>query len=115
MTYFKKHIALLLLAGFAFPQVANSVHYFVVPHHYNFEEEHFSKKVNNPAYDYHLCDYHLTGLTFIINPNILPDLQVKFLEPKQLFTYKIGHEIALAFTYRLRGPPNETTPVYKNQ
>ncbi len=32
MNSFKRHIASLLLVGFLFPQIANAVHYLVVPH-----------------------------------------------------------------------------------
>lgn len=107
MMEFKKHIALLLLVGFSFPQVVNSVHYFVVPH-YNKTGAEVSNQITAPIYHYHSCDYHLAGINGILFSNCQSQqpFNKEDLVPQQ-FYYSFDHNIEFAFHYQLRGPPEK--------
>lgn len=103
----KKNISLLLLAGFFFPQAANSMHYFIVPHTGD-SEILSAHNFANPVYDYHTCDYHLTAIKFLI-PKVgdSRDIYIPDLQQTKTFHYFSGHITKLAFNYTLRGPPRK--------
>lgn len=103
----KKYIALFLFAGFSFPQVAKSVHYFVIPH-YSKPITPGSHQLSVPIYDYHSCDYHLTGLNLILFLNYHSKNQKNVVGTAQIFFYSFDHEIELAFNFQLRGPPSNS-------
>jgi len=64
MKVFHSHISLFLLGLFAFPQVNNALHYFVVEHHFhqsNQDEKQFNHNQKN-----HNCEQSIFK-----NPNVL--------------------------------------------
>jgi hypothetical protein len=104
MNCLKKHIATILLLGFLFPQVANAVHYLLVPHDYYPQQENLL--ISGPVYEYHSCDYHFSGIKFL-TPEInysenvnLPEGQKELLIPYVPIIYK-----GVSFYFRVRGPP----------
>lgn len=108
MNCIKRHIASLLLLGFLFPQLANAVHYYIVSHEISSEEQ---NKVffSGPAYEYHSCDYHLSGFKFLFptfeysGKYIIPECGQEIVSYAfLLFTEKA------AFHYSVRGPPHNT-------
>ncbi len=105
MNCFKKHIASLFLLGFLFPQAANAIHHFAISHDYYAEGEN-KLSFTGPAYEYHSCDYHLSGVKFLIpefeflRKNIIPG-------PGQQVSVSIFMLLPdkVAFNFSVRGPP----------
>lgn len=104
MSVFKKYIAVLLLAGFLFPQAANSMHYFLFPHKISNHGK--SLKYQVPSYEFHHCHLNLHSLTYLLP---LSNEFKKQIDQNhavvQNFYYSLDHTVELAFNYRLRGPP----------
>lgn len=99
----KKHIALFLLVGFLFPQVANSMHYFVVDHKFSFLDS--SKKIN-PDFEYHSCTYHLNGVSGIVpTENFKEDDPTLYFSKKHKFCRLVNYVHNPHFNFSLRGPP----------
>lgn len=105
MKGFKLHITLFFLCVFLFPQAANSVHYFVIPHSLGTPAG--EEDVTTTAYDYHFCEYQLTGWSFFIptssKVNFTP-FPTQGKKPHFLYSFNLISE--LAFHYSLRGPPH---------
>lgn len=105
MNSFKRHIASLLLVGFLFPQIANAVHYLVVPHGL-FEQQENRHLISGPAYEYHSCDYHISGIKFLL-PNIEYSGRLNTPEErKELLISQVSRiSEEAAFHFLVRGPP----------
>lgn len=104
MHVFRIHIALFLLTGFLFPQAANSVHYFIIPH--TVPNADAGEELTLPAYEYHFCDYQISGWNFFISATgkmNSPHFSAKGVKP--VFSYCVDLINELAFHYSLRGPP----------
>lgn len=105
MKCIKKHIASFLLLGFLFPQVANAVHYLIVPHEFTSEKS--SKVVfSSPVYEYHSCDYHLSGIKFLV-PTFDYSGEYKIPESKQEVVTRVFllYPKKKSFHFSVRGPP----------
>ncbi len=101
-----KHIGLLLLAGFLFPQAANALHYFLLPHTLETTNSKTFSFVNPGGYEYHYCDYHLTGTDFaVIKEEQSPDNYVAGYALKQKEEYTSVYISRIYYNYKLRGPP----------
>lgn len=102
-----KHIALFLLGGFLFPQVAGSMHYFVITHDFSTED---NNSYNSPEPDslFHSCVYHIKGFSSGILPPTLPVLQKNFgdFEPL-ILNGVISYSNRKEYNFLLRGPPLE--------
>lgn len=106
MTEKGKYYSLLLLAGFLVPQVANGMHYFLLPHA-SYSQDTSSYSFTKPGiYEYHYCDYHLTGTDFALADEDQPqedkipefDIRVNGLDFVIYLT-------RFYYNYTLRGPP----------
>ena len=107
MQSLKRHIALLFLGGFLFPQVAGSMHYFVVSHDFSSEK---NNSYNNPEPDslFHSCVYHLTGFTSGILPQDFTIIHRDFPSAPILNNSSLENFVHRDnFNFLLRGPPLE--------
>lgn len=103
----KRHIALLFLSGFLFPQVAGSMHYFVVSHDFSAEKDN-SFSTPEPDSLFHSCVYHLTGMSSGILPQNFPENSNNFPSPAIFsFCSKENYAPRDDFNFLLRGPPLE--------
>jgi len=107
MQSFNRHIAILFLGGFLFPQVAGSIHYFVVSHDFSSEKNN-SFKTPEPDALYHTCLYHFTGISSGILPKGLPVISNNF-PPQVAFCFSSLENYVHRddFNFQLRGPPLE--------
>lgn len=107
MQSYHKHIALLFLGGFLFPQVAGSMHYFVVSHDFSSEKNN-SFHTPEPDSLFHSCVYHFNGFSIGIIPQNVPEILINFYPPA---TFGIGSLEDYVhrddFNFLLRGPPFE--------
>ena len=109
MNVFKTHIASLLLLGFLFPQVANAVHHFLIPHKTSVEEQ-SEPSYTVPAYDYHSCDYHLSGIKFVIPESVYREKKlIPEKRQEDIPTAFLLHTQKIAFNFSVRGSPEERT------
>ncbi|WP_029036433.1 hypothetical protein [Salinimicrobium xinjiangense] len=102
-----KYISFLMLAAFLFPQAANAVHYFLVPH-IEYTSKQADYNFDAPGiYEYHECHYHFTGTgpAFMVADTaekiIIPEIHLQQHKP-----YSTTHILKLNYRYFLRGPPS---------
>lgn len=103
MKCIKKHIASFLLLGFLFPQVANALHYLIIPHEFTSEKQ---VVFSSPVYEYHTCDYHLSGIKFLI-PTFDHSGEYRIPESKQEAVTRafLRYPKNKSFHFSVRGPP----------
>lgn len=105
MQHFKRHIVLLFLGGFLFPQVAGSLHYFVVSHNFSAEKNN-SIHSPEPGSLFHSCIYHLTGFSGGILPQDLIIISKDILTPVKSNFFGLENYVHEDnFSFLLRGPP----------
>ncbi|WP_424492384.1 hypothetical protein [Salinimicrobium sp. GXAS 041] len=113
MQVFKRHIAILLLAGFLFPQVVSGMHYLVVSHSYSSENSTSFKKADR-NYLVHTCHYYLNSFPSVLpsqyglknNNCVTPQATLNFFS---LEDYVHQED----FNFQLRGPPFNCFPEFK--
>lgn len=107
MVGYGKYISVLMLAAFLFPQAANAMHHFLVPHAGYFPSSASFNFDASGIYEYHECDYHFTGTDSALTvadtaeKNILPKIHLQ-----QITWYDNNYILQLCHHYYLRGPPS---------
>ena len=106
MQVFKKHIAVVLLSGFLFPQIAGSLHFLVVPHDYSVEKETALKK-SDGFNQYHFHHYHFTNLTSLLTSPFNPGTILLVNLQTRLISSSLEHYVQYPkYNFLLRGPPH---------
>lgn len=101
----KRHIALLLVVGFLFPQVAWSLHFSLVSHNAT-QKPRSGYAKSDPNVQYHCCICHLSGSSpLLLMEEYKKTADIKgFQVPHNYFG--LDHYVhQLNFNFHLRGPP----------
>lgn len=105
MQGYKRHIALFLLLGFLFPQVAGSMHYSFVSHvPTNKNGSGYTKP--DPNLQYHTCIYHLSGFSPLLP--VENNTETSAIAPFRTAHnfYSLAHYVHQPnYNFQLRGPP----------
>lgn len=102
----KKHIVTLLLAIFWIPQVNNSIHYFVVHHHYNnsYSDKTEVHKLSND----HICKQHIFVQAALLVPELINYTCIRTdFNIKKDFLFIQKKYFKTLFNFYTRGPPQQ--------
>ncbi len=104
MNEYKRHIALLLIICFSFPQVATSMHYILNEHQTSGKTLQYLPAAQEIE---HHCTCHLASLLYRITNLTYPIQNISLINlGEQAYCSLENYVFELAFNYRLRGPPD---------
>ncbi len=105
MQVYKRHIAILLLAGFLFPQVVSGMHYLMVSHSYSSENKTAYKQLDITI-PYHSCHYHLSSFPSVLPSEYCLKNNDLVTPPATLHFCSLENYVQQPdFNFQLRGPP----------
>ena len=105
MQQFKQNIAAVLLAFFLFPQIASSIHYYVVPHEI-ITRHSYEFGQTKPDLRFHSCLFHVSAMSMVLPPEDFPELnRILVLCAKTNFKHSENYIPQTEIHFQLRGPP----------